>query len=111
MSFPLSLIHISKHLRLLEKFYFWAYRIPENGNFTEVDSDCTAATVSYTHLDVYKRQGTHSKTVTAAGAYDLTRPFSVDEVKLLLERVVSHLKLRSKNRLLGEKVGTKLDPA
>lgn len=49
--------------------------------------------------------------MTAAGAYDLTRPFSVDEVKLLLERVVSHLKLRSKNRLLGEKVGTKLDPA
>ncbi|MGD0793653.1 MAG: hypothetical protein ABR920_17970, partial [Terriglobales bacterium] len=34
-------LHLTQHLRLIEKFYFWAYRIPENGNFTEVDSDCT----------------------------------------------------------------------
>jgi hypothetical protein len=33
-------VHLTKHLRLIEKFYFWAYRIPENGNFNEVDSDC-----------------------------------------------------------------------
>jgi hypothetical protein len=33
-------VHLSKHLRLIEKLYFWAYRIPENGNFNEVDSDC-----------------------------------------------------------------------
>ena len=33
-------VHLSKHLRLIEKFYFWAYRIPENGNFSEVDNDC-----------------------------------------------------------------------
>jgi hypothetical protein len=33
-------VHLAKHLRLIEKFYFWAYRIPENGNFSEVDSDC-----------------------------------------------------------------------
>jgi hypothetical protein len=33
-------VHLTKHLRLIEKFYFWAYRIPENGNFSEVDSDC-----------------------------------------------------------------------
>jgi hypothetical protein len=33
-------VHLTKHLRLLEKFYFWAYRIPENGNFNEVDSVC-----------------------------------------------------------------------
>jgi hypothetical protein len=33
-------LHLTKHLRLVEKFYFWAYRIPENANFTEVDSDC-----------------------------------------------------------------------
>ena len=34
-------LHLTHHLRLIEKFYFWAYRIPQNGNFTEVDSDCT----------------------------------------------------------------------
>ncbi len=33
-------LHLTQHLRLIEKFYFWAYRIPQNGNFTEVDSDC-----------------------------------------------------------------------
>jgi hypothetical protein len=33
-------IHLTKHLRLIDKFYFWAYRIPQNGNFNEVDNDC-----------------------------------------------------------------------
>ncbi|MFZ1051544.1 MAG: hypothetical protein WAN41_12695 [Candidatus Sulfotelmatobacter sp.] len=33
-------VHLTKHLRLIDKFYFWAYRIPENGNFSEIDSDC-----------------------------------------------------------------------
>ena len=33
-------LHLTEHLRLVEKFYYWAYRIPQNGNFTEVDSDC-----------------------------------------------------------------------
>jgi hypothetical protein len=33
-------VHLTQHLRLIEKFYFWAYRIPQNGNFSEVDSDC-----------------------------------------------------------------------
>jgi hypothetical protein len=33
-------LHLTQHLRLIEKFYFWAYRIPETGNFSEVDSDC-----------------------------------------------------------------------
>jgi len=42
------------------------------------------------------------------GAYDyVTKPFSVDELKLLLERVASHLKLKSENRLLREKVKSK----
>jgi hypothetical protein len=36
-------LHLTKHLRLIEKFYYWAYRIPENGNFNEVDSNCTVA--------------------------------------------------------------------
>ena len=34
-------VHLTKHLRLIDKFYFWAYRIPQDGNFDEVDSDCT----------------------------------------------------------------------
>jgi DNA-binding NtrC family response regulator len=42
------------------------------------------------------------------GAYDyVTKPFSLDELKLLLERVVSHLKLKSENRMLREKVKSK----
>src|SRR5579863_5772214 len=42
------------------------------------------------------------------GAYDyVTKPFSLDELKLLLERVGSHLKLKSENRILREKVKSK----
>jgi hypothetical protein len=33
-------VHLTQHLRLIEKFYFWAYRIPENANFNEVDNVC-----------------------------------------------------------------------
>jgi len=36
-------LRLTPHLRLVETFYFWAYRIPENGNFTEIDSDCTVS--------------------------------------------------------------------
>jgi DNA-binding NtrC family response regulator len=42
------------------------------------------------------------------GAYDyVMKPFSVDELKMLLERVASHLKLKSENRILREKVKSK----
>jgi DNA-binding NtrC family response regulator len=42
------------------------------------------------------------------GAYDyVTKPFSLDELKLLLDRVVSHLKLKSENRVLREKIKSK----
>jgi DNA-binding NtrC family response regulator len=42
------------------------------------------------------------------GAYDyVTKPFSVDELKLLLERVATHLRLKSENRMLREKVRSK----
>jgi hypothetical protein len=37
-------LHLTQHLRLIEKFYFWAYRIPQNGNLTETDNDCTVTT-------------------------------------------------------------------
>jgi hypothetical protein len=33
-------VHLTQHLRLIDKFYFWAYRIPENGNFVENDYSC-----------------------------------------------------------------------
>src|ERR1700678_3073056 len=42
------------------------------------------------------------------GAYDyVTKPFSVDELKMLLERVGSHLRLKSENRILCEEVKSK----
>ena len=42
------------------------------------------------------------------GAYDyVTKPFSVEELKNLLERVASHLKLKTENRMLREKVKSK----
>ena len=43
-------VHLTKHLPLIEKFYFWAYRIPENANFSEVDSVCTGACTLLTPL-------------------------------------------------------------
>ena len=42
------------------------------------------------------------------GAYDfVTKPFSMDELKLLLDRVSSHLKLKTENRMLREKIKSK----
>jgi len=43
-----------------------------------------------------------------AGAYDyVTKPFSLEELKLLLERVAAHLKLKTENRMLREKIKSK----
>jgi DNA-binding NtrC family response regulator len=42
------------------------------------------------------------------GAYDyFTKPFSLDELRMLLERVAGHLKLRTENRILREKIKAK----
>jgi two-component system response regulator HydG len=42
------------------------------------------------------------------GAYDyVTKPFSMDELKLLLARVATHLKLKTENRMLREKIKSK----
>jgi len=42
------------------------------------------------------------------GAYDyVTKPFSMEELRLLLDRVSSHLKLKSENRMLREKIKSK----
>jgi hypothetical protein len=43
-------LHLTQHLRLIEKFYFWAYRIPQNGNFTEIDNDCIGTCTLLTPL-------------------------------------------------------------
>src|SRR6202163_827180 len=43
------------------------------------------------------------------GAYDyVTKPFSMEELRLLLERVTAHLKLKTENRTLREKIKSKL---
>jgi two-component system response regulator HydG len=42
------------------------------------------------------------------GAYDyVTKPFSLDELKLVLERLTSHLRLKTENRMLREKIKSK----
>jgi DNA-binding NtrC family response regulator len=42
------------------------------------------------------------------GAYDyVTKPFSMDELRVLLERVDTHLKLKSENRMLRERIRSK----
>jgi DNA-binding NtrC family response regulator len=42
------------------------------------------------------------------GAYDyVTKPFSLDELKMLLDRVATHLKLKTENRILREKIKSK----
>jgi DNA-binding NtrC family response regulator len=43
-----------------------------------------------------------------AGAYDyMTKPFSLEELRHLLARVASHLKLKTENRVLREKIRSK----
>ncbi len=43
--------HLTKHLRLIEKYYFWAFRIPENADFNEVDSNCPGPCTLLTPLN------------------------------------------------------------
>src|SRR4249919_2786605 len=44
-----------------------------------------------------------------SGAYDyVTKPFSMEELRLLLERVSGHLRLKTENRTLREKIKSKL---
>ena len=43
-----------------------------------------------------------------AGAYDyVTKPFSMEQLKLLLDRVSAHLRLKTENRMLREKIKSK----
>src|SRR4030095_15773963 len=42
------------------------------------------------------------------GAYDyVTKPFSMDELRVLLDRLVNHLRLKSENRMLRERIKSK----
>ena len=42
------------------------------------------------------------------GAYDyVTKPFSMEELKLMLDRVSGHLKMKTENRILREKIKSK----
>jgi len=42
------------------------------------------------------------------GAYDyMTKPFSMEELRLLLERIAGHLRLKTENRILCEKIRSK----
>ena len=45
-------LRLTQHLRLIEKFYFWAYRIPQDGNLSETDNICTGACTLLTPLSV-----------------------------------------------------------
>jgi DNA-binding NtrC family response regulator len=54
--------------------------------------------------------GTEQSAVQAMknGAYDyVTKPFSMDELKLLLDRISRHLRLKTENRMLREKIKSK----
>jgi hypothetical protein len=44
-------LHLTQRLRFVEKFYFWADRMPEAGNFTEIDNDCTGTCSLLTPLN------------------------------------------------------------
>jgi hypothetical protein len=37
---PEAAWHLTSHLRLIEKFYFSAYRIPQNADLNELDYSC-----------------------------------------------------------------------
>jgi hypothetical protein len=58
-------IHFTKHLRLVEKFYFWAYRIPENANFNEIDNICTGTCNLLTPLSATAPATTNTLTASS----------------------------------------------
>ena len=55
-------VHVTKHIRIIDKFYYWAFRIPENGNFTEIDSVCTATCNLLTPLSATAPEATTTLT-------------------------------------------------
>ncbi len=64
-----------------------------------------------TEVVVVTGYGTVQSAVQAMknGAYDyMTKPFTLDELRLLLARVAAHLRSKSENRMLREKIKSKL---
>jgi hypothetical protein len=57
-------LRLSKHFRLIEKLNFWAYRIPQNGNFSETDSDCTAAIIKAKNCNLLTPLSSTTPTIT-----------------------------------------------
>ena len=57
-------LHLTQHLRLIEKLYFWAYRIPQNGNFSETDSVCTAAVIAAKNCNLLAPLSDTAPTIT-----------------------------------------------
>jgi len=55
-------VHVTKHIRIIDKFYYWAFRIPENANFTEIDSVCTATCNLLTPLSATAPESTTTLT-------------------------------------------------
>jgi hypothetical protein len=55
-------VHVTKHIRIIDKFYYWAFRIPENANFTEIDSVCTATCSLLTPLSATAPEATATLT-------------------------------------------------
>ena len=53
---------MTKHIRIIDKFYYWAFRIPENGNFTEIDNICTATCNLLTPLSATAPESTTTLT-------------------------------------------------
>jgi hypothetical protein len=55
-------VHVTKHIRIIDKFYYWAFRIPENANFTEIDNVCTATCNLLTPLSATAPEATTTLT-------------------------------------------------
>jgi hypothetical protein len=52
-------LHLTQHLCLIEKFYSWAYRIPQDGNFSETDNNCTVPTSMHAADSAERHHSSH----------------------------------------------------
>jgi hypothetical protein len=94
-------VHLTRHLRLIEKYNFWAFRIPENANFNETDNICLAECTLLTSLNA--TAPTTTNTLTAASfnmtskrnqteiAWDISKQVGVRLGFRYGDRVLNHL--------------------
>ncbi|HEX6804497.1 MAG TPA: sigma-54 dependent transcriptional regulator [Terriglobales bacterium] len=99
-------------LRLVEAqnidVIFLDLKVPANGGLTTLQQ--IKARRPDVEIVVLTGHGTVESAVQAmkAGAYDyVTKPFSMEQLKLLLDRVSAHLRLKTENRMLREKIKSK----